>query len=80
MHGILQKYKRNRQSNSYKCKYKSLKHSDFQPRGSIDYQHDDWFYKCEWHGDISRFHGKEEIYYRTKLVFTHNFHGGFFIN
>lgn len=55
------------------------KRNSFQPRGPASFKKGDWSYRCQWKGDITRFKGDEEIKYRGKRVFTHQFSGGLFI-
>jgi hypothetical protein len=49
---------------------------DFQPRGPKKYEDGDWSYICKWKGSIEKFEGHEEIAYKSKTVFTHDFFGG----
>jgi hypothetical protein len=52
------------------------KQKTFQPRGPRSFKNDDWSYVCNWKGDIAKFSGHEEIFYKNEVVFTHNFIGG----
>ncbi|KKW39798.1 hypothetical protein A3I46_00195 [Candidatus Kaiserbacteria bacterium RIFCSPLOWO2_02_FULL_54_13] len=55
------------------------KQKEFQPRGPSKYEDGDWRYQVTWNGDIAKFLGHEDILYRDKVVFTHDFFGGFYI-
>lgn len=59
---------------------KALSHGEkidsFQPRGEKNFKDNEWEYSCDWSGDITKFKGDEEIFYKNKLVFTHHFFGG----
>lgn len=45
-------------------------------RGPDAYTDNEWKYKYQQEGDISKFHGYEEIFYKGELVFTHRIIGG----
>ena len=55
------------------------KDGEFSPRGPSVETNGDFYYKCSWNGDVSRFNGYEQIYYRGSKVFEHDFLGGFLI-
>ncbi|MEK7459540.1 MAG: DUF5680 domain-containing protein [Patescibacteria group bacterium] len=50
----------------------------FQPRGPTEYIEGDWKYEARWTGNIERFLGHEDILYKSEVVFTHDFFGGFY--
>ncbi|MCR4324735.1 MAG: DUF5680 domain-containing protein [Candidatus Curtissbacteria bacterium] len=52
------------------------KSKNFQPRGPKNLSDGDWVYHCQWTGDLSDFKGHEEILYKGRVVFTHDFIGG----
>ncbi len=45
-------------------------------RGPKSFKSSDWEYKYSQEGDISRFTGHEEIFYKGELVFFHDVNGG----
>ena len=47
----------------------------FHPRGPKEFKDGDWEYKNNYIGDISKFTGHEEIFYKSKLVFIHDYFG-----
>lgn len=51
----------------------------FQPRGPKKFISGDWKYLCVWAGGIEDFKGHEKIFYKGKVVFTHDFNGGLFV-
>ena len=55
------------------------KAGQFQPRGQKFFKEGDWEYHSSLNGDISRFIGSEEIIYKGKKVFFHDFVGGLVI-
>lgn len=52
------------------------KKKEFQPRGPKSFSDGDWYYSCEWKGDITKFGGREKILFKKEVVFTHDFFGG----
>ncbi len=53
--------------------------NNFAPRGPKEHSNGDWRYACKWHGNIKKFKGGERIYFKGKVVFTHDFLGGIVI-
>ncbi len=51
----------------------------FQPRGPRRFSEGDWIYNCHMTGNIKKFKGNEEISFKGKVVFTHDFVGGLFV-
>lgn len=56
----------------------SLSHmpSDFPTRGPKEYSDNDFLYRNSWDGDIEQFKGKEEIFYKGKIVYSAEYSGG----
>ncbi len=52
--------------------------NSFQPRGPRKFVYEDWKYSSTLKGNIKKFNGSEKIYYKNKVVFTHNFSGGLY--
>lgn len=48
-------------------------------RGPKEFNKDSFEYRYTQSGDVSLFHGYEEIYFQKKLVFFHRIHGGLVI-
>lgn len=46
-------------------------------RGPKAFENGEWRYKNEPIGDLSRFNGKEEIYFGEELLYRCEYHGGF---
>jgi hypothetical protein len=52
---------------------------EFSPRGPKEYVKGDFLYKSDWTGNIKEFSGVEEIHYKNKKAFYHNFFGGMIV-
>jgi hypothetical protein len=48
----------------------------FQPRGPREFTDGDWLYSCQSNGDITNFSGHEQIFFKGRIVFIHDFLGG----
>lgn len=48
----------------------------FQPRGPNEFSDGDWLYSCKSNGGITNFFGHEQICFKGKIVFIHDFFGG----
>lgn len=53
--------------------------SDKPYRGPEEYVNGDYVYKCEVSGSFEWFQGKEEIYYRGKMIYECYYHGSIII-
>ena len=53
---------------------------DFRTRGPSKLADGDWIYTSTMDGTVQRFKGHEEIHFKGKKVFTHDFVGGLVLN
>lgn len=49
-------------------------------RGPDNFEDNDWRYVYKQEGDVSKFKGFEQIFYKNQLIFTHNIIGGIVID
>jgi hypothetical protein len=45
-------------------------------RGPEEFHSDDFTFRCQWDGDVSRFTGREEIFHKGVSIYELVFHGG----